>query len=354
MPAGSQYDDILILSPAGTAEFGLAGATPEIEAEIRTLRDGEATQEFIHLWGTYTCGVEDVNDCQLLVDQLQYGAEMSEESISNWVGTIEGFNFNMGPAYGFILDGEVPIAYGIYASQDPTLQAEIENLRDTGAQVRVSGTLLVGFPDVNSTRIEVSSIEVLEEGSLPQPTQDSFDPTADWQVYKNTRYGYQFKYPEQAELSFYGPEGFLMEDLPEGMTPDEYMDALLKEYTDKLCIKIEYSLGYIYISAPPNNQDVMMVHCGVGGGGQGEYIPQTRELTIGGELYTATGHQYVASDEYNDGTLDSNNMSMRIDLEDGVRIIYGGTPRTDATFLDFVMKTQEILERIIGTYQTLD
>jgi hypothetical protein len=38
LPEGSQYDDFVILSPQGTGEFGLTGATPEIEAEIRSLR----------------------------------------------------------------------------------------------------------------------------------------------------------------------------------------------------------------------------------------------------------------------------------------------------------------------------
>jgi hypothetical protein len=354
MPDGSQYDDVLLLTPEGTGEFGLEGSTPEIEAEIRTLRDGEGPQEYVHLWGEFSCGAEDVNGCQLLVDRLQYGAQMSEEEINNWVGFIQGFQFNMGSTFGFILDSQVPMKYGIHASQDLALQAEIESLRDTGALVQISGTLLVGFPDVNSSRIEISALEILEEGSQTQPTIESFDPTADWLVYTNTRYNYKIKYPEQAELSFYGPEGFLMEDLPEGMTPDEYLDALLKEYTDKLCVMIEYGLGYIYISAPPNNQGNLMVHCGVGGGGSGEYIPQTRELTIDGILYIASGHQYVASDDYNDGTLNSNNLGMRVDLEDGVRIFYGGNPRTDATFLDFVMKTQETLEQIISTYQSLD
>lgn len=65
MPEGSQYDDVLLLNPEGTGEYGLAGATPEIEAEIRTLRDGEGPQENVHLWGTFTCGVDDVNGCQL-------------------------------------------------------------------------------------------------------------------------------------------------------------------------------------------------------------------------------------------------------------------------------------------------
>lgn len=354
MPEGSQFDDVLILNPEGIGEYGLIGSTSELEAQIRELRDGEAAQKYVHLWGSFSCGVDDVNDCQLSVDRLQYGANMSEEEIKDWVGTIQGFDFNMGPSFGFVLDAEVPMNYGIYASQDPSLQAEIERLRDTGSRVQISGRLLVGFPDVNSTRIEVSSLQVLEEGDQIQPTQDVFDPTADWEVFTSSRYGYQIKYPAGAELSFYGPEGFSPDDLPEGMTPEEYMGALLKEYTDQLCVQIEYGLGFIYISAPPNNQGELLVHCGVPGWGVGELIPQTKDITIGGDLYTASGTEFIASEEYNDGTLDSHHLRMVVTLEDGTWIIYGATPRGDATYDDYLMKTQDTLEIIIGTYESGD
>lgn len=352
MPEGSQYDDVLILNPEGTGEFGLAGATPEIEAEIRTLRDGEGTQTYVHLWGAFDCGVDDVNGCQLLVDRLQYGAQMTEENISNWIGTIEGFTFNMGPVYGFVLDSEVPMAYGIYASQDPSLQAEIERLRDTETLVQVSGKLLVGFPDVNATRIEISSLEVVEEGTAVQPTLVSaIDPTVDYQVYINNRYGYQFKYPaDRATLSFYGPTDFPPEDLPTGMTSQEYLDALQKQYTDQLCIQIEYSLGYIYISAAPNNTDEFMVDCGNSESFEGEKEPLERTVSIGSEMYLAQGYEYFGTAE----TLDQHNEMLWIDLEDGTRIAYGGLSRTDANYIDYTMKTQIILERIIGTYQPLE
>jgi hypothetical protein len=352
MPEGSQYDDVLILNPEGTGEYGLAGATPEIEAEIRTLRDGEGPQMYVHLWGAFVCGVDDVNGCQLLVDRLQYGTQMAEEEIFNWVGTIKGYNFNMGPVYGFVLDGEVPIVYGIYASQDPSLQDEIESLRDTDTLVQVSGKLLVGFPDVNSTRIEVSSLEVIEEGSAIQPTQQmTIDPTADYQVYVNNRYGYQFKYPaDRATLNFYGPTDIPAGDLPEGMTSQEYLDTLLKEYTDQLCIQIEYSLGYIWISAEPNNTDEFMVDCGNSELFAGEKQPLERNLSIGSEVYLARGFEYIGTGE----TLDQHNEMVWIDLEDGTRIVYGATSRTDANYLDYTMKTQIILERIIGTYQPLE
>lgn len=351
-PEGSQYDDILILSPEGTGEYGLVGATPELEAEIRTLRDGEGPQKNVHLWGTFSCSGQDYNGCQLVADRLQYGPTMAEEEIINWTGTIRGFDFNMGPTYGFELVGQVPMSYGIYASQDPSLQAKIESLRDTGSLIQISGKLLVGFPDVNSTRIEVSSLQVLDAGTEEQPTQETFDPTEGWLVFTSSRYGYQIKYPEGAEINLIGPMGFSTDALPDGMTPEEYLDALNKEYTNQLCVEIKYSLGFVYISAPPNNMGDPLVLCGVSGYGVGELKDQVRNVEVGGRVYVASGTEYIGSSPAGE-TLDRHSDTFRIDLEDGTRIIYGATPRYDATYQDYLMKTRDTLEQIIGTFQVV-
>jgi hypothetical protein len=197
LPDGSQYDDFVILSPEGTGELGLTGATPEIEAEIRTLRDvPESPNKFVHLWGLLSCDVDDYNGCQLVVDKLRYGYPNTvEEEIDSWEGTITSGTMQGGLSHVFELSGEYPMWYSIQSSDDPTLQAQIESLRDTGAVIQVSGQLLVGFPDVNGTRIEPSELTVIEAGTQEQPTVEPFDPTADWQVFISDRYNYQIKYP---------------------------------------------------------------------------------------------------------------------------------------------------------------
>ena len=98
LPQGSQYDDFVILSPEGTGEFGLTGATPEIEAEIRAQRDAEGANEFAHLWGSLSCEAADYNNCQLVVEKMQYGANYSEDSAEGWIGTIKSQTFNSGRA----------------------------------------------------------------------------------------------------------------------------------------------------------------------------------------------------------------------------------------------------------------
>jgi len=188
LPEGSQYDDMVVLHPEGTGEFGLMGKTPEIEAEIQSLRDAEGPNEYIHFWGDLSCGgVDDYNDCQLVVDRMQYGANFSEQKISNWIGTIKSSTFNMGLSYVFELDNYFPMWYSIHASQSESLQAQIQHYFETGDKVEVSGNLMAGVPDVNGTRIEISSIEFL---SMAGPRPDVIDGS----LYENQEYGFSFQY----------------------------------------------------------------------------------------------------------------------------------------------------------------
>ena len=358
LPQSSQYDDMLVLSPEGTGELGLVGSTPEIEAEIRSLRDAEGPQEWVHLWGELSCQVDDYDGCQLLVDRLQYGANYSEEEVVDWVGTIKRHTFNSGDSSVFELTGDFPMWYSIHASQDQDLQAKIMQIRDTGALVKVAGQLLIGIPDVNGTRIEVSDLTVIEPGTQPQPEYEiDFDLSADWPLFVNDRYGYQIKYPMNATISLFGPEGFSMEDLPEDMTPEQYMDSLLKEYTNQLCVQIEYSLGWIYIAAPPNKEK-FLTPCGPTGLGAGEIINKIETIAVGDQYYQANGVEFMLHTVDSDGnqiiseTLDIHGEMFGIHLQDGTVIRYGSFPRHDATYEDYMMKSRETLLQILATYQS--
>jgi len=354
LPEGSQYDDFVILSPEGAGEFGLTGATPEIEAEIRNLRDAaEGPNKYVHLWGLLTCDVEDYNGCQLLVDKLQYGfnPDFVEEEIEGWVGIITSGTMQGGLSHVFELSGDYSMWYSIHASHDESLQAQIEGLRDTGAVVQVSGKLLVGFPDVNGTRIEVSELTVIETGTKEQPTIEPFDPSADWPVFISDRYNYQVKYPQNATLSLFGPARFSSDDVPLGMTEEQYLDQLMKEHTDQLCVQIEYGLGFIYISAPPNNTDDFMVHCGIPAWGAGDTIEKTENIYIGEVLYLANGYEFFGNQPTTGETLDLHNEILWVYLEDGTRIAYGATPRIDATYEDYLVKGKNMLLQILATYE---
>ena len=192
MPEGSRFDDMVVLSPDGTGELGLTGATPDIEAEIHSLRDAEDPNEYVHFWGNLLlCSIDDYNNnnCQLVVERMQYGANYSEEDIHDWFGTIKKSTFNGGESYVFELFSQFPMWYGIDASQDESLQTQLEHFLETNETVEISGKLMVGVPDVNGTRIEISSIEARSVTGSPRPD------ILDGPVYENREYGFTFRYP---------------------------------------------------------------------------------------------------------------------------------------------------------------
>jgi len=197
-PEGSRFDNIVMLSPEGTGELGLTGATPDIEAEIHSLRDAEGPNEYVHIWGTLViCSIDHYNNnnCQLVVERMQYGANYSEEDVHDWFGTIKKSTFNGGESYVFELFSQFPMWYSIDASQDESLQAQLEHFLGTNETVEVSGKLMVGVPDVNGTRIEISSIEARSVTGSPRP--DNLDIS----VYENQEYGFTFRYPSNMSLA---------------------------------------------------------------------------------------------------------------------------------------------------------
>jgi hypothetical protein len=158
-PPGAQFDDALVLLPEGTGRVGIAGSTPELEAEIVALRGKSGPGSQAHLWGALTCNVPDVGGCQLLVTRLRYGAnDIQPEPVEGLVGRLvsnpTGAQFD---DY-FVLDGGLGAAYGIH-SLDPDLQARLESLHDTGTSFHVWGVLRCGVPDAFGSQIEVSRIE---------------------------------------------------------------------------------------------------------------------------------------------------------------------------------------------------
>jgi hypothetical protein len=161
---GSQFDDYVQLMPQGVGEVGIEGLTPEIQAEIESLRDAGGDQEFVHFWGSMVCPAVDYGGCQLVVTELRYGQFVTESyPMAGWEGRLVCSRFNRAPdapcGTAFVLRSDFPVWYGVW-SQDEAILAELEALRDTGAIVRLWGELIAGVPDVNGTQIRVSTFEL--------------------------------------------------------------------------------------------------------------------------------------------------------------------------------------------------
>jgi hypothetical protein len=174
LPAGSQFDDYLALEPDGMAQIGLTGASPAVESQIIALRDKEPPSANAHFWGTFTCNVPDHGGCQLVVTHLRPdgpGPLPAPDPVVGWEGIILTNSAWPQIDDALILNGRFPIYYGIW-SEDATIAAQIEEMRNTGVWVRVWGQLLCGIMDANGCQIQVNRLESdgLGESIQAQPT----------------------------------------------------------------------------------------------------------------------------------------------------------------------------------------
>lgn len=202
LPDGGDYVEF---SPQGSGAMGIAGATDVVEHRIAELRDLTGAGEFANFWGSVTCGVDDYQGCQLVVDRLRAGQEQSAaEAVDGWAGEIisqaAGAQFDDA----FVLSGDYPIWFGIASAigddGSPTYAEALADLRDTGKQVSVWGQLLCGVPDANGCQIQVQRAEV--DGQ-------AVDPYEGWTEYNNGIYGFHFRYPP----------GWTLEEVPAGLNP---------------------------------------------------------------------------------------------------------------------------------------
>jgi hypothetical protein len=333
----------------GVGEFGIEGSDEAINAEIIALRNKEEPRKYANFWGTLRCDVIDYGGCQLLVTRIRSGTELTDpEPVEGWEGTIIGLTYDEPgapqPDDAFILKGEYPVHYGIdsYIAENgwPIYREELESRRDTGQTIRVWGDLVCGFPDVNACQIRVRRLEA--DGA-------EVDAYEGWATYNNEFYGYQIRYPAGSTITEQGPDGFPSDELPEGMTADEYLEQLTDLYSDQLCVGIHYSYGYINILAPTET-DFRYATCGRTGVGVGELVEKTEEVYIAGSVYTSEGFEFIGSNEM----LPEHNETLVITLLDGTRIEYGARPAADATYEDYLMEAKLVLMEILSTYEVME
>ncbi len=354
---GAGADDYFVMLPAGTGAVGVEGADEDIESMLALSTASDS--DFLHVWGSLACGVDDFNGCRILVERIRIGTEISQpESVEGWEGVI--YNGPETPGSGgddyFALVGDFPAQFGIWA-EDDTLRSGLEALRDTQTVIRIWGSLVAGLPDWNGTQIRVERYEFVDNPSGALPPSPSWDePDGSWLTYENQRHGYRFKYPQGAEIEEIGPQGYQADEnglpiggLPDGVTLETYFEYLEQTYGNNLCVTVKYSLGYINISAAENVETRYAI-CGRTGVGVAEIIPQEEEIMIAGLTLTASGMEVKGEGE----SLEMHNETMSLLLPDGSRIEYGALPRIDATFEDYLMKSKEVLLQILETFEFIE
>jgi hypothetical protein len=175
-PEGSQFDDYVVILPEGqVGEFGIEGASEDVEAQIVDLRDHEEPGKYAHFWGTLACEVIDYGGCQLLVERLRVdgpGEFFDPDIVDGWEGTIFGLSYDQPgapqPDDFFILAGDYPVRYGIDSaisaeSGERDLAEAIVNLRDSGTPLRIWGEVMCGVPDAGGCSIQIYRIETDDE-----------------------------------------------------------------------------------------------------------------------------------------------------------------------------------------------
>ena len=343
-PEGVNYEDILVLSPETVGELGIMGANKDMEAQILVLRDKPEPGQYAHFWGSLVCGVEDHNGCRVVVDRLRVGATATDpEPVENWQGILIPAEFNSGDSTVFILKGSYAMWYSIH-SNDPAVLQQILDLRGTDQVVTVSGELITGIPDVNGSRIQASQSNLTGVAqAIDQSNTASQNPRADWQFYQDPGGKYTFRFPPTADIIVHGIDGFPTNELPDGMTPDEYMQQLRAQHPDPLCVEVLYALGYFTINSP-ENAERQYTPCGRTGVGAGETQAKSQTISIAGKEYTAEGFEFLGGGD----SLDSHNETLHVMLENGLRIEFGALPRIDATWQDYLMKGKPLILDILA------
>jgi hypothetical protein len=359
LPAGSQYDDYLSLLPGGAGEIGVEGASEAVEAQIVALRDKAEPGKYAHFWGTLNCPALDYGGCELVVTRLRVdgpGPFFAPDPVEGWEGTVYSGQPGLQVDDYFVFVGDFNVWYGIW-SPDPTIQGQLESLRDTGTVIRVWGKVVSGVMDGNGTQIQVNRFEIVEQPSGVVPPLPEWPEADDGMlVYTNEDYGYRLKVPPSAQITEFGAVSFSPDERPKGMTDEEYMARLQEQYGDGLCVYIEYGLGYMFISAPPNQGYPGFRHtpCGLTGLGAGKIVQKTQEVTIAGQIYTARGFEWIgtlAPCSPPRETLDCHNETFVVVLEDGTRIEYGARSEPTASYQDYLVKGRDMLLQILASYE---
>ena len=176
-------------------------------------------------------------------------------------------------------------------------------------------------------------------------------PTAipGWLTYTNAFLGYQFDYPPDAVITALGVTGYPTDELPAGMTPDQFSAFLEQTYPDQLCVDVQLPIGFLTIGAPQERGGKYSTPCGVSGIGSYTIVNKTETVTVAGQAYSAGGMEIYDPQQNNVFKAEIYHFT----LGDGTRFNYGGDWLQLGLTHDDFLPYREMLLRMIGSYRLL-
>ncbi len=185
---------------------------------------------------------------------------------------------------------------------------------------------------------------VAQPSPTSEPTPEVADEYEGWLTYTNDVYGYEFRYPPEAEVWEAPMEQFSLptEEYEAGVTQQD----VYQRYTGKVCINVRYEPGGISILASADESS-LYIHCGRTSRAY-EGPDRQETLIIDGGTYTAEGFEEQGPGEI----LNYHNEMLHVYLEDGTRIEYGSGGSETATFEDYLQIRDQLL-KIVQSYRKL-
>ncbi len=166
-----------------------------------------------------------------------------------------------------------------------------------------------------------------------------------WWVYHNEAYNYEFSYPPETTLKISSADGFPPEELPAGMTFEEYLHQL-QDKLGELCVIATYGQSFLLIQAP-NSWDYIL--CGGFGIGDEPIVELSTQVSVNNKIYKAHGWKLYKQEGAKKTPYSE---FFFVDLEDGTHIAYGAASTDPTQFADY-LEVKGILLHMLASYRTI-
>ena len=225
-----------------------------------------------------------------------------------------------------------------------------------GILIVLGAGVYIGVNYFSQSKVAVQEEEPQPTATQVQPSQSATslqeitatlapDETAGWQEYKNVKYGYTIKHPQDAKISFALKDEFSFEIDEAGepkdpelkaIADDKRFEYLYNKYGGEICVTITYKSASISISAAENQKNNHVICSPTGLGVDDKKISD--EITIAGKKYSVTGYRNEVE----------NNEWFSVNLDNGTMITYGSHIEGNATLKDYDLIKPDV-KKIVET-----